>query len=138
MLPTRKKRQVQAYDVDEGAFLKMTIHGKAGTFFFAVLLSAGSALGQSTLVLKNAFIEKYKNRVTVDITCAIDHAHERPNSVGKGAADGDLHFSGRSEEIGLPLVAEIINAELPSQKKAVDFVHQEEATGQKIALKGVW
>jgi len=116
----------------------MTIQSKASTFFFATLLSAGSISGQSILVLKNAFIEKYKNKVTVDATYSIDHAHARPNPVGKGAADGDLHFSGRSAEIGLPLVAEIINAKLPSQKKAVDFVHQEEGKGTRIALTGVW
>jgi hypothetical protein len=118
--------------------MKSRMYGKVLTVVVSILLFAGSVLGQSTLVLKNAFIDKYKNRVTVDATYAVDHAHVAPNRVGKGADDGDLHFSGRSEEVGLPLVAEIINAKLPAQKKAVDFVHLEEGTDTKIALKGVW
>jgi hypothetical protein len=124
--------------MESDAGMKTILHRKAVTLSFCLLLSAAGAFGQSTLVLKNAFIEKYKNRVTADATFAIDHAHARPNPVGKGAEDGDLHFSGRSDEIGLPLVAEIINAKLPSQKKAMDFVHQEEGSDTKVALKGVW
>ena len=134
----RKGAQATTHNEGKRAYMKTKILGKALALSAAFFLIAGSALGQSTLVLKNAFIEKYKNRVTVDTTYAIDHAHKRPNRVGKGADDGDLHFAGRSDDIGLPLVAEIINAALPSQKQAVNFVHQQEGTNTRISLKGVW
>ena len=111
---------------------------RAATCLVASLVAAGAARGQSTIILKNAFIEQNKNRVTLDATYTIDHAHKKPNPVGQGAADGDLHFAGRSADVGLPLVAEIINAALAQQQSAVKFVHQQEGANTTVPLKGVW
>jgi hypothetical protein len=118
--------------------MNIQFRGKVAAVCVGVLLAAPSASGQSTLVLKNGFIEKYKNRATIDISYAIDHAHKKPNPVGQGADDGDLHFAGRSDDIGLPMVAEIINAALPPQKPAVDAVHLNEGKNTKVPLTGVW
>lgn len=43
-----------------------------------VLLPAGVS-AQIEITLKNSFIEKFKNRVTVDTTFTVDKAHKKPN-----------------------------------------------------------
>jgi hypothetical protein len=49
--------------------------------------------------------------------------------------DGDMHFSGRADEVGLPFVAEIMNAK--GQMKAVKAVRN--AAGKDaIPIKGAW
>jgi hypothetical protein len=89
-----------------------------------------------TIVLKRAWIEQYKDRATIDATFTIDHAHPKPNAP---ANDGDMHVAGRApKEIGLPMVAEIMNAAAASAKSAVDQVHANEGNGQSIAVSGVW
>src|SRR5437016_3412017 len=74
--------------------------------FFIVVGGLGHA---ATIVLKRAWVEKFKNRATIeDVSFKIDHAHPRPNP---GSADGDMHVAGRADkEIGLPMVAEVMNA----------------------------
>ena len=70
-----------------------------------VPLLAGSSLyaQNNTVVLKRAFVEKYKDRATIDATFIVDHAHKNPNAPSK---DGDMHVAGRAQtEIGLPMVA---------------------------------
>jgi hypothetical protein len=107
---------------------------------FAAIAAAGQLHAASKLVLKNAFIEKYKNRVTVEIDFKVDHAHPKPNPISADGEDGDLHFSGRAPDVGLPMVAEIVNAVAPAQKAAVDLVHQKEKEQKKqnVRLAGVW
>jgi len=83
--------------------------------------------------MKNSFIEKYKNRATIDTSFTIDKAHKKPNSPSK---DGDLHIAGRAPEIGLPAVAEIMNA--AEKSEAVHVVHEMEGTGKPIAISGAW
>jgi hypothetical protein len=86
------------------------------------------------ITLNNSFIEKYKNRATIDANFVIDRAHARPNPPKK---DGDLHIAGRSaDEIGLPIVAEIMNAKF--QKDAVRLVHKVEGTGTAVSMTGAW
>jgi hypothetical protein len=50
----------------------------------------------------------------------VHHSHTGPNKVGEKSADGDLHFSGESDEVGLPFVAEIVNA--AAEPEAVKFI----------------
>lgn len=88
---------------------------------------------QIQITLNNAFIEKFKNRVTIDATYTVDKAHPRPNLPAK---DGDLHIAGRAPEIGLPIVAEIMNA--GSEDSAVGLVHGVEGTGTAIDILGAW
>lgn len=88
---------------------------------------------ETRLTLKNSFIEKYKNMVTIDATFTVDKAHKKPNSPSK---DGDLHIAGRAPEIGLPAVAEIMNA--AHEKEAVDLIHSVEGTDSPIKLSGAW
>ncbi len=102
-----------------------------------VILLALAAWGRAgTIVLKRAWIEQFKDRATIDATFTIDHAHPRPNPPAK---DGDMHVAGRApKEIGLPTVAEIMNAADASEQGAVNTVHSNEGNGQFIAVSGAW
>ena len=71
------------------------------------------------ITLKNDFIERYKHRATIEVDFLIVHAKARPNSPSK---DGDLHVAGLADEIGLAVVAEIMNAR--DQREARDLVKE--------------
>ncbi len=99
-----------------------------------VLTSVPIALhAQIQITVNNSFIEKYKDRVTLEATYTVDKAHPHPNPPKK---DGDLHIAGRAPEIGLPTVAEIMNA--GSEDSAVALVHAVEGTGTPIDILGAW
>jgi len=97
------------------------------------LCLGNSSIFAIDITLRDDFINQYKNRATIDVSFVVDKAHKRPNP---GAADGDLHVAGRAEEVGLPIVAEIMNA--ISQKEARAKVHAVEGTDEKTPLTGVW
>ena len=101
------------------------------------LALAPAASHAGTVVLKRAFVEKYKNRATADIEFIIDHAHKKPNAISSDGQDGDLHSSGRApNEVGLPMVAEVMNAK--SQTAGVNLIRQNEGKNQPIPLSGAW
>jgi hypothetical protein len=92
------------------------------------------ARAEIEIILRNSFIEKYKNRATINTDFLVDKAHKKPNAPSK---DGDLHIAGRpSSQVGLVSVAELMNASLDPQ--SVQAIHDAEALGQKIAFEGVW
>lgn len=100
----------------------------------ALLLGlAQSAQAEVEVTLKKSFIEKFKNRATITATFTVDKAHAKPNSPSK---DGDLHLAGRAPEIGLPAVAEIMNAKF--EEDAVDQIHAAESNGTAVELTGAW
>src|SRR2546426_4245753 len=99
----------------------------------ALLLIPVLASAEVEIVLKNSFVEAYKNRATINVNYIIDKAHKTPNPPSK---DGDMHVAGRANEAGLPVVAEIMNARF--HKEAVDLVHQLEGTGQSVQMSGAW
>jgi hypothetical protein len=99
---------------------------------YAILLPL-VAYAEIEITLKNSFIEKFKNRVTIDASFTVDKAHKRPNPASK---DGDLHAAGRAPEIGLPAVAEVMNARF--EQPALDLLHQSEQTAQPVQVRGVW
>jgi hypothetical protein len=98
-----------------------------------ICVVASSASAQTRIIMKSSFIEKYKNRVTIDATYTVDKAHKQPNPAAK---DADMHIAGRAPEIGLPTVAEIMNA--VDDKDAVDKIHEVEGTGKPVAITGAW
>ena len=98
-----------------------------------VVFVATTARAEITITLKNSFIEKFKNRATITTSFTVDKAHKKPNPPSK---DADLHIAGRAPEVGLPLVAEIMNAKQFSA--AVDQIHEVEGTDEEIPLTGVW
>jgi hypothetical protein len=86
------------------------------------------------ITLKNSFIEKYKDRATIEGNFVVDRAHAHPNPPSK---DGDMHIAGRSDqEIRLPIVAEIMNARF--EKNAMQLVHRVEGSGSAISVAGAW
>src|SRR5438270_7348420 len=97
------------------------------------LLLPAAARADIQITLQDSFIEKYKDRATLDATYTVDKAHPRANPPAK---DGDLHAAGRAPEIGLAAVAEVMNA--AAQPDALDLIHQAERGGQPLAVRGVW
>ena len=104
------------------------------TLVLCLVLCSWSWAG--TLVLKRAWVKKYKDRATIDADFVVDKAHKKPNSA---KSDGDMHFAGRSQkQVGLPVVAELVNAGQPGQKAAFDSIRANEGNGQSVAMSGVW
>ena len=120
----------------------------AAVILFVVFLQACSILArQSTIAymavttgskgieiqMHRSFIERYKNRVTISATVMVDQVMPSPVPA---SLDGDLHFSGRSPQIGLPVVSEISNAAF--HKDAMDIAHRAGGSGTPIRVTGVW
>ena len=97
------------------------------------MLELHKSAGPTSVTLNNSFIEKYKNRVTIDATFTVD----RVGKIHPASQDGDIHIAGRAPEIGLPTVAEIMNAEL-EKDHAVKKIQAVEGTGTSIQLSGAW
>jgi hypothetical protein len=89
--------------------------------------------GNINITLKKSFIKDFKDRVTIDADFIVDKAHPHPNPPAK---DGDMHVAGRDPKIGLPIVAEIMNAKF--QTSAVNRVHAVEGKGEPLKLSGAW
>jgi len=106
-------------------------------WFFLSLLAGSCLYAQNnTVVLKRAFVETYKDRATVDATFIVDHAHKKANAP---KADGDLHVAGRAQkEVGLPMVAEVMNAAQKGQTDAVEEIHQVEGKKSAVPVTGTW
>jgi hypothetical protein len=105
----------------------------AGALLLAGLLLAAAAQAEIQITLQSSFVEKYKDRATIDAVFTVDKAHPRPNPP---AGDGDLYAAGRAPEIGLAAVAKVMNAAL--QPEAVALVRQAERGGQPLQLRGIW
>jgi hypothetical protein len=88
-----------------------------------------------TLVLQRTFIEKYKNRATIDALFVVDLALPQPHPP---AEDGDLHAAGRSSQVGLPMVSEVMNAALDPQKNVVHTIQANQGNGTATAISGAW
>lgn len=92
-----------------------------------------------TLTLSKTFVEKYKNRATIDAQLSVDAHLNKPHTILKGGDDGDIHMAGRSDQVGLPLVAEIMNAGLKQPAEVQALQELLNTTGDKpIAVGGFW
>jgi hypothetical protein len=94
------------------------------------------ATAQTQLVLNKAWAAKVQNLVSIEINMEVDHSLKNPHKAGKCCSlDGDIHFSGRSDDIRLPMVAEIMNAAIePDALKDL----KADANGTTVPLIGVW
>jgi hypothetical protein len=108
-------------------------YARLGIALLILVLLPVVVSAQIEITLKNSFIEKFKNRVTVDTTFTVDKAHARPNPPKK---DADLHIAGRAPEIGLPIVAEIMNAK--DEDAAVVRIHSVEGRNTAVKMSGAW
>ena len=105
-------------------------------FLLAGILFCSVSYSQIKITLRKSFIDSFKNKVTIDADYAIFYAHPSPNAAKD---DGDLHFSGYDKKIGLPTVAEVMNA--ADEQEALDTIHANEGKGKPdntITLTGVW
>lgn len=92
----------------------------------------------SELTLKRAWVTKYAERTSIAITMDVRHSHTRPNRIKSGGDDGDMHFSGVSTGVGLPFVAEIVNAGLEAQQPAVQDIIAASKDSTSVAVTGAW
>ncbi|HEY0060034.1 MAG TPA: hypothetical protein VGB56_12940 [Flavisolibacter sp.] len=100
-------------------------------FFLTASLNA-----QFTMTLRKSFIDSFKNRITISSDFEVYYAHERPNPPNK---DGDLHVAGYDSVIGLPVVAELMNA--AGEPFALSLVQDAAGEGRpqkKIKMSGAW
>src|SRR5436190_8960411 len=89
-----------------------------------------------TLILNRAWMEKFKDRATIDASFTIDHAHKHANAP---ADDGDMHVSGLApKDVGLPMVAELMNAAGTLEKTVFDLIHTNEPSSKAFAITGAW
>jgi hypothetical protein len=101
---------------------------------FALCLPWQTSGAENVLILNGDFIQKYKNRATIEASYLIDKAHHKPNSPSK---DAGIPIAGRApEEIGLATVAEVMNA--AEQPAALDAIHAAEGSGQAVKVVGIW
>jgi len=96
------------------------------------------AQGNFEVVLKRAWVSAFADRTSIDATMDVRFSHPRGNLVSSGGKDGDLHFSGVSPDVGLPFVAEVVNARLPGQQTAVATIIQHEGSKGVLAVRGAW
>lgn len=85
------------------------------------------------ILLRNSFMEQYKNRATITTDLLIDKAIGSPKSP---LLDADLHMAGRSSTIGLPIVAELINARM--EEKAGEVIKNAEKERKPLRMTGAF
>lgn len=88
------------------------------------------------VTLKKAWVEACADRATIDASMSVRHSHHRANTIKSGGDDGDIHFSGESDDVGLPFVAEVVNAAGQPDAKAVILAH--EGSEDRLAVTGAW
>ena len=106
--------------------------GRQGTIFYMGVDSEFSAK-EVELEMEKPFLERYKNRVTIDATFTIDKARSGPNPP---EFDGDIHAAGRAPEIALITVAEVANA--AKYPRAVALMTRADSSKRPLAITGVW
>jgi len=111
------------------------------------LLAWGLVKAETTLVLTKEFIEKYKNRATIEVDFAVMYAHKaaKKPSPSHPSNDGDIHIAGVPRAISQPndvimaAVAEIMNAkDFPKVLKYIQEKKNEAGNGAPVRMMGVW
>jgi hypothetical protein len=88
--------------------------------------------GEIAFQLDDDFIDRYKDRAAIHPKIQVDIVG-RPHPP---RADGDLHVSGRAEEVLLPLVAEVMNA--ASRLDAVQKFRDAISSKEVLWISGAW
>lgn len=104
----------------------------------ALLLLFTTPLSAAEVLLKNTWISTFKNRVTMALTYKLEKAHKKPNPIGEKSDDGDMHLAGRSKQVGLPFVVEIVNAGLGAHATVLDSVKDLVADAETVDIEGAW
>jgi hypothetical protein len=106
--------------------------GRRATIIYNAV-TAEVAPDNAIVEIDRAFIERYKNRITIRTNFTVDAVPKAPNP---RLFDGDLHIAGRAPEIGLRLVAEIKNAD--AESAAVALVTRAQRSRNPLPFTGVW
>ena len=85
-----------------------------------------------TVRFSRAFLEANRERITLQTEFTVDVA---ARMINPAVFDGDIHIAGRSPDIGLRMVAEIMNAK--TAPAAVAMVRRAQATRRPIRLVAV-
>jgi len=101
----------------------------------AALLLLVQCTQAETLVLSASFVNQVKNKASISVSLEVDAHPNTPHSISNGGNDGDIHMAGRADEVGLPLVAEIVNAR--KEPPALTLL-KTTASGKTLPVKGVW
>ena len=88
-----------------------------------------------TISLTRGFVKKNKDRATISTTFEVSKFHKKPNRIGTGSQDGDVHIAGRDTVVLLPMVAEILNGKRENDTLSFLLGMSE---GQSVPLIGVW
>lgn len=104
----------------------------ASGFLLVLVLLSARASADLNIVLKNDFIEKYKNRATITAQFTV----VATSKVHPASQDADIHIAGRSDDVGLPMVAEIMNAK--GEPGALKAVKAAENSGEPVTVAGAW
>lgn len=100
-----------------------------------LVVSPLTAYADITISLTRGFVKKNKDRATISTTFEVNKFHKKPNRIGTGSDDGDVHIAGRDTVVLLPMVAEILNGKL--EKDPFNFLLGM-SSGQSVPLVGVW
>lgn len=101
------------------------------------VLVAVPQLQAGTLVLSSKFVKDNKDKATITVQLEVDEHLKSPHKIDKGGDDGDIHMAGRSDDVKLPLVAEIMNAAQAAQKGSMQLLNQSSADNT-IPVTGAW
>jgi hypothetical protein len=95
-------------------------------------LAPAAARADVVLSLNASFVEKHKDRATIDTSLFVDEYHKSPNSI---IEDGDIHVAGRDTAILLPLVVEMLNGALmkPARERL-----RHTSPDRPVPVSGVW
>ncbi|HZO92524.1 MAG TPA: hypothetical protein VFB22_02050 [Candidatus Baltobacteraceae bacterium] len=115
------------------SMLRRAVAACAATLTVFAVAVAAPASATITMTLNDDFIDHYANRATIDARVTIDAAAQRPHTA---AEDGDMHAAGRSDDIGLATVVEIMNARESDESNAVSTLRG--AEGKQIRIVGYW
>lgn len=94
-----------------------------------------TAKADITVALTKGFVKKFKDRATLSTTFEVDKFHKKPNKIGTGSDDGDVHIAGRDKVVLLPMVAEILNGKREDDTFKFLLGMTE---GDSVSLTGVW
>jgi hypothetical protein len=104
---------------------------------FAFLLFAPIFCDAQSITLRRTFIDSFKNKITINASYDVWYTHHEAKAEKE---DGDIHCSGYDKKIGMPTVAEIMNAK--DEQDAIDILIAHEGMGKtnnpKIDISGVW
>jgi len=98
------------------------------TLFLPILASA-----QIEIILRKTFVDSLKDHVCINTEFKVVKAHKKINPP---SADGDMHVAGLTSNIGLAVVAEIMNAK--TQSVTVKAIRENEGQDKYVSMTGAW